>query len=169
MISIWKLEAEDREFAKFMRTLDAKWNKGLGCRNNLQEQFRKYSKKIKTVSEIFNRLLPSQTVLNQSLVHSLWWSWNIFCYPAWPQKMTKEVSQSHLRSICYHLRHLEIIFTFNASEFSWYQCAYLVFKKIVKKTRSTKTKTLQFGQDPCIETCQQQNISCVKYHYLISI
>ena len=36
----------------------------------------------------------------------------------WPQKMTKEVSQSHLRSICYHLRHLEIIFTFNASKFS---------------------------------------------------
>ena len=44
MINIWKLEAEDREFAKFMRTLDAKWNKDLGCRN-LQEQVRKYSKK----------------------------------------------------------------------------------------------------------------------------
>ena len=112
------------------------WDVETTYKSNLEN----IQKKIKTVSEIFNRLLPSQTVLNQSLVRSLWWSWNIFCYPAWPQKMTKEVSQSHLRSICYHLRHLEIIFTFNASEFSWYQCAYLVLKKIVKKPGAQKQK-----------------------------
>ena len=40
-----KFKAEEgQEFAKFMRSLDAKWNKDLGCRN-LQEQVRKYSKK----------------------------------------------------------------------------------------------------------------------------
>ena len=43
MMNISEFEAEGQEFAKFMRSLDAKWNKDLGCRN-LQEQVRKYSK-----------------------------------------------------------------------------------------------------------------------------